>query len=617
MSRPPLQVRIGLWLAQSANSLGDGWNRLVEPFEGFFHWVGESVFGAFDSFEELESRVVRGVATLFWPLVVAARWVGRFLPKPAPDSLFATLPARVFDALVGGAMWFAEKLNLDRVLLFLVWLLTPLWWPVLTAIGFLNAWINTRNPREMVLCVPALLLAAPFAYVAIAGTSQSQGEIADRYKLAVRDALESGDHARVFLFERKLAQLGVDTRRADYRNAAALADDGDLPAAYERMKRLAPVDRPGYPSAHAWIAQRLIAGELTEEHEPTLAVSDAEADAADPRFPLADKHLGHLEELGAAGPQVTRLRALSLAGQGRFAPAAELLAPVAASNRVAAALRLRWLLAARSPDLAKEQAADLLELYAQQAGRETPTSRDCQIRAMAADLVRDDAALEAALADWRTAEPDSTEPRRLLAALRQRQVDRLLATRTATSGAIIDRLCEAAEFGSQRAWITQRVQLIYRRSQQSVASRRTWELLLATPNANPDLREPLGAVAAAGGEIVAARRVLGTLIDEGVDRPVVWNNYAWALNQQPEPDAAAALRAADRALLLKPDDPRFRETRGQVLITLGRWREAVEELEFALNRMPDSPNIHRSLAAAYDALEQPQLARSHREQANR
>jgi len=74
-----------------------------------------------------------------------------------------------------------------------------------------------------------------------------------------------------------------------------------------------------------------------------------------------------------------------------------------------------------------------------------------------------------------------------------------------------------------------------------------------------------------------------------------------------------ALSAVNQALAIRPDEFRYRETRGQIMLRLGRWQAAVEDLEYAANGVPDSRQIHLSLAKAYDALGHEHLARVHRE----
>ena len=70
----------------------------------------------------------------------------------------------------------------------------------------------------------------------------------------------------------------------------------------------------------------------------------------------------------------------------------------------------------------------------------------------------------------------------------------------------------------------------------------------------------------------------------------------------------------EKALELSPGEYRFRETRGQIFAKQKNWQAAVDDLEAALNAMPETPGIHATLAQAYDALGQKDLAELHREQ---
>jgi predicted Zn-dependent protease len=126
--------------------------------------------------------------------------------------------------------------------------------------------------------------------------------------------------------------------------------------------------------------------------------------------------------------------------------------------------------------------------------------------------------------------------------------------------------------------------------------------------------EVIGTAAALDGDILPARQLLKRVLREQPDNPVAWNNYAWALSQQPNKDLEVALAAVNHALALAPQEFRFRETRGQINLALGLWSEAAEDLEFALNGMPDAAVIHVSLAKAYEALGQKELAQMHRAQ---
>jgi predicted Zn-dependent protease len=76
------------------------------------------------------------------------------------------------------------------------------------------------------------------------------------------------------------------------------------------------------------------------------------------------------------------------------------------------------------------------------------------------------------------------------------------------------------------------------------------------------------------------------------------------------------LEASNRALQFSPDNYHLRETRGQILVKLERWDEAIGDLEFALNGLPNAPAIHRSLAISYDAVGNASLGAMHRQSSN-
>lgn len=586
---------------------------MIEPVEYFFGGVGDRFLGLFDNFDSLERGVLRLVFGLLWPLRMIGRGIGKLLPGSQSGTGLFSLPGRAMHRVVEGVIGLAEKLNLDGALFLLVRLLTPVWWPVATLLGFLHAWLVTRRVRELALSVPAVLMAAPFAYVAWAGATQSDGQIATRYKEAVRDALEVGEAERAQLFERKLAQLGVDTRRTDFRNASAIAADGDMATAYARMKRLAPADQLGYAPAHAWIVQRLLTEELTAEEEPALAESSEGGESQ--RLALAEQHLERLDEHGSTGPGIAQLRAFVRAATGAYAEAAAELEAYVSQSSDLAAMRMRYLVAAKQLPPARAQAEQLLQLYAREAPTESSDREpDYAAWALAAELTGDDRQLEQALDRWRGEDLSNPRMTKLLAALRRRQVEKLLVTRTANPESLVDRLVQAAELGSSRRWINRQVTRIAAGDQASHTGKLAWERLASAEEAPESLREIVATTAASRGDIRTAQQLFRRLIAEGSDDSSAWNNYAWTLAQPPEPDYEAALEAVNRALQSEPQDYRYRETRGQVLIKLSRWQEAIADLEYALNGMPGSADIHRSLAEAYEATSQTDLARIHREQ---
>ena len=97
----------------------------------------------------------------------------------------------------------------------------------------------------------------------------------------------------------------------------------------------------------------------------------------------------------------------------------------------------------------------------------------------------------------------------------------------------------------------------------------------------------------------------------------VANNLAWVLTHQKKPDPSRGLAVIETVLARHPHVPRFRDTRGEIYLAMERWDDAIRDLEFALATLKDEPRIHESLAKAYTARGQKELAARHIEEAAR
>ena len=67
----------------------------------------------------------------------------------------------------------------------------------------------------------------------------------------------------------------------------------------------------------------------------------------------------------------------------------------------------------------------------------------------------------------------------------------------------------------------------------------------------------------------------------------------------------------------QPESHAFRETRGQLLTRLGRFEEALSDLEYALAKYPNEQLLHASLAQCYQELGQASLGERHADKARR
>src|SRR5262249_17918096 len=95
--------------------------------------------------------------------------------------------------------------------------------------------------------------------------------------------------------------------------------------------------------------------------------------------------------------------------------------------------------------------------------------------------------------------------------------------------------------------------------------------------------------------------------------PDVANNMAMILAIGKKPDLPRALAIIQSVVEKFPENPTFRDTRGQVLVKLGRCQEGVIDLEYALPKLISKARTHAALAQAYSSLGAQTLASQHQQ----
>lgn len=119
-----------------------------------------------------------------------------------------------------------------------------------------------------------------------------------------------------------------------------------------------------------------------------------------------------------------------------------------------------------------------------------------------------------------------------------------------------------------------------------------------------------GTVALYKGDLKQADFHLGLAAKGDLKLPGVLNNLAVVLYQKDPPELDRALVFANAALE-RVDHPYLRETRGQILVKLGKHEDAIVDLELALQAQALALGVHKSLATAYKALGDTALADQH------
>jgi tetratricopeptide (TPR) repeat protein len=595
------------WLQRTARAIGvrvvQIGGLLVWPIEWTVGLLGHKLFAATEGAKRIESVLLYVVYWLTWPLGIlyrVLRAVATFLiPEPVRRAL-ATAFQFVVVNVHRGLVWIGDTLMFDVAILWLTWLLRPIWYPLAALGNFFVAWATTRPLKKLLWGLPALALILPIVVAAAYGYFGGERDIAARYRLAVKKSLDEKDFQKARLFERKLAQLGVDTKLSEFLTAQALERDGRMLDAYDRMQRLAPLGEPGYPQAHFWIIQRLMADKIELPEDEV--------------HQLVGAHLKNLESMASKDPQLHVIRAVWLSQDDKLDEAAALLEPLVHRIPSAAIERFRINLALNRLAEGRKDAEAVREHMQRQVKSGTAlTSNDYQFWATAEELLGSSIRFRDVLREWVKNDPQNRMARRSLAANYLREFDLIIRSPNPDPEELVARVHDAFELDDVPDDVKQRIALLYQQQHMDPRVSAFFSQLIKSQGLAPALAETLGTAAAVRGEWKRAQACLEQAIAGNDQNHIAWNNLACVMLQQPDQPLQKALAAAEKALEFDPDNFRYRETRGQILLKLGQTKAAVADLEFALNAMPGTPAIHRSLSVAYSALGDHTLAAFHRQ----
>jgi predicted Zn-dependent protease len=122
----------------------------------------------------------------------------------------------------------------------------------------------------------------------------------------------------------------------------------------------------------------------------------------------------------------------------------------------------------------------------------------------------------------------------------------------------------------------------------------------------------LGADAWERGRVANARAHYEQAYQLDPTIPPVVNNLAAVLARSAPAELPRALAMMDSLVERAPNEPHYRQNRGEILSRLGRWKEALVDLERALPALPNDRILHGDLAETYQHLDMPEMAAEHR-----
>ena len=453
--------------------------------------------------------------------------------------------------------------------------------------------------RQMFASLPAVLVIGLTAGLAMARWHISGDEIRQRYIVGAEEAVGEHDYAAARTFYQKLILLGDDRPVVRYQLALCHEELGRPSAAQALLAPMTDANSDGFAPARVHRAQRLLA-----DPKPSPA---AVREATD-----------QLERAVALAPGLTQaelLLAKIYRSAGRPLEAEPLLLQAARRNP-AAYLALAELCRARGDVVAarlygRSACSYFRPLVEARRGDEMAVLCCGQAYVHMEEYAAAVAVLNDALASQ-----DSPALRRSLGGAYAVWANVEKLAWPANPEAWLPLLEQGLKFAPDDVRLLHPLlELCSLSGAEADRARVALEKMLVERLPSPILHLLLGLDAWLRGEQAAGQLHLEQAYRLAPDTAIVTNNLAFMLAEGPHPDLPRALALADVAVQRWPEQPHFRDTRGQILVKLGRYQEALVDLELALPSMAKDQKLHTALATTYDRLGMTTIAEGHRRQA--
>ncbi len=507
--------------------------------------------------------------------------------------------------------------------------------------GLVSGWVQTRRVSRLLGGLPALILAGVMGVVGIDSRAGISPEVSNHYLQRANSAIERSDLPKAEFFLNRLESLGyrndrtlsVQAQVAGLRQLTEWTED-----IYREM--LTNSDRTGDGLAHRQLGKFALArSKSTESADFQEAVAHfQDALISQPRDLLCHEMLARAELIRGNIEEGTKhLEIVASARPGIYLDLARIYEQAGnpTQKSFAASQAERFF-----EKIAKEGLPAPEEPVAQKPTDGKPESTLSDPEAVPPSPEKDPAAIDRdvrvqAHLDWAETLVMQGKLKPALAALTSgEEKHKHEALRSRLASVYIREINELPQ--TNAAWKTR------------------WELVALCRHYAPESKEAmvvLGNIAVKGPPELAdqARKIIDPLLDIGeapsavyflmgthavqnkqwdraerllriaVDKEpradIGWNNLAFLYLTREHPNLDEAEKCVDKALSLNPAPPTYHETRGQIMLKLGRWTETVRELELALTNMTANGEIHFGLAVAYEHLEDFDLAEMHRSRA--
>jgi tetratricopeptide (TPR) repeat protein len=458
-------------------------------------------------------------------------------------------------------------------------------------------WWAGRNWRAFLFGGPALVAGLGTLLLAVTCLTTSPREIQARYAAEGKSALQGKDYRRALTCYERLAPTAPDQPEVLYRLAEAADALGDSGRAVGLMHGLAPGDRRGYAPAHFWWARQMLAMPPTPQ---TLATAEVH---------LVRALDGELEDRDAAHGLLGQL----YLNQGRLDDA-EFHLGKAVTTRPPFRMALARLFARRQNPGRARQEAELAARFFRDRAKTDLVNHSARLAwADALTFLEDFPAAVAVLDEGLTATRDPVY-RQALARVYAAWFDARQRPPGAPPGELLALLDKGLAHDPVNHDLLNRLLGQLRPAGAAADDARAvlHKILADGGPASAVVHFALAVDARLRGDAAGERLHLELAFKLDPKMPLIANNLACILSQPPDPDLPRALALANVALAGEPDSLACLDTRGRIYLALGRWQEALADLEAVLRRAPQTAGLHTALAQAYERLGQTAVAAEHR-----
>jgi len=453
-----------------------------------------------------------------------------------------------------------------------------------------------RDYRQVWLGFPAGLALLGWAGFALLLVGWTPARVEYRYYVTAHAAMSAGEYGKARVAFERLLQM--DTRSNDaylFGLALSLKGLGQEQEAAALLANLAPLDSAGYPPAHMLIARVILAN--PNSHRDSL-----------------DSAASHLKRILAVQPE--NFEARMMLGQlytktGQWEQAKEYL-ETAYPSRKEAALTLALVAGYQRDETGFMRWAEQARVFFKAQVEARPGEPLLRIYWAEATLMLGE--YKAALNILETGIMQSGDAAYYQMAARvYSEWSRKVAQ---TSPDDLGRRLHLIQCGLDYAanneqLLLQLIALSQLSGREAGQARAHLNQLLAQGGDTAMLHLCLGIDAWQRQRVKEARQHFSLAYEMAPQMPYVANNMAMILALGEEPDLPRALGIIQSVVDKFPKDPHFRDTRGRILGKLGRWQEAVRDLEYALPLVSAKGSTHALLAEAYRHLGLEEMALQH------